>query len=306
MAPELSVIMPVYNGEATLAAAIDSILAQSFKDFELVIVDDGSTDRIAAVLNRYTDPRIKLLINEKNIGLTRSLNRATCASAGQYIARQDADDVSMPERLQKQISFMRANPDVALLGTSRATLDSNGRTVGVKILPEAPDYGRLLRSNCFVHGSIMVRRAILDETGGYNEDFKMSQDYELWLRIAKTHRVMNLQEPLYGVRRHGNRVTLAKKGHAGLFKLLSINLSLGDVPQDVIEQIRRDGIEAYYEHLCTRDRLKYHQAVKTKCLRYKCYREAEDHLQKLLAFRPYLFKERLELLYVRMRQKQRR
>jgi hypothetical protein len=150
----------------------------------------------------------------------------------------------------------------------------------------------------------MIRREILEETGGYNEDFRMSQDYELWLRIAKTHRIANLPEPLYGVRRHGNRVTLTRMFQAGLYRILAVNLSRGEVPQAVMEQIRRDGIETYYEHLNRRDRLKYSTAATAKCIKNKRYDDAENHLRKIIGTAPLRLKARLQLVYVRMKKKQ--
>lgn len=306
MTPEVSVIMSVYNSEATLEAAVDSILDQSFENFEFIIVDDCSSDKSADILKQYEneDKRVRVLINETNIGLTRSLNKAISASSGRYIARQDADDLSLPGRLEKQIAFLHDHPETAVLGTSKAILNDSGKVIGTKPLPERPDYNRLLKSNCLAHGSVMIRREILEETGGYNEDFRMSQDYELWLRIAKTHRIANLPEPLYGVRRHANRTTLAKASLAGLFRMLAVNLSLGNVSQDVIDKIRLNGIETYYDHLCHQNRMKYHVSVKKKCIRYKCYNDAEYHLHKIIGLQPCSVGAHLELFYVKIKKRQ--
>jgi glycosyltransferase involved in cell wall biosynthesis len=306
MTPEVSVIMSVYNSETTLEAAVDSILGQSFENFEFIIVNDGSSDKTADILKRCEgkDKRVRVLTNETNIGLTRSLNKAISASSGRYIARQDADDLSLPDRMGKQIVFLRDHPEIALLGTSKAVLDGSGKVIGTNPLPELPDYNRLLKSNCFAHGSVMIRREVLEETGGYNEDFRMSQDYELWLRIAKTRRIANLPEPLYGVRRHGTRLTLTRMFQAGLYRILAVNLSRGEVPQAVMEQIRRDGIETYYEHLNRRDRLKYNTAATAKCIKNRRYDDAEKYLCKLIEIAPLRLKARLQLIYVRIKKKQ--
>ncbi len=117
-APRVNVIMAVFNGEQYLQEAIESILRQTFDNFEFVIIDDGSTDKTVEILNRFSDERIKRLTNESNIGLTRSLNRGIRFSRGEYIVRQDADDVSLPERLAKQVAYLDAHSMVGLVGTS--------------------------------------------------------------------------------------------------------------------------------------------------------------------------------------------
>ncbi|HKQ33129.1 MAG TPA: glycosyltransferase family A protein, partial [Thermodesulfobacteriota bacterium] len=117
MTPKVTVLMTVYNGEKFLNEAIDGILNQTFRDFEFLIINDGSTDGSREIIKSYKDPRINLVDNESNIGLTASLNRGLSLAGGEYIARQDADDISLPERLEKQISILERNPDIALLGS---------------------------------------------------------------------------------------------------------------------------------------------------------------------------------------------
>lgn len=295
MTPELSIIMSVYNSEDTIQAAVRSILDQTFTDFEFIIVDDGCSDQTIPLINELTDPRIKLITNEVNIGLARSLNKAIAASTGRYIARQDADDVSLPERLEKQVEFLNTHPDVTLLGTTRGTLDETGKMISTKTKLENPCHDDFIKRNCLVHGSIVIRREALIEVGGYNELFRFSQDYELWLRISKTHKVMNLQEPLYGVRRHGNRVTLTKMAQAGLFRMLALNLARGKVSDEVLEEVRQNGIEAYYDHLNDEDKLKYHRSAKNRSVKYKSHDEARYHLKKIIELVPLSFMSRLEL-----------
>ena len=295
MTPELSIIMSVYNSEDTIQAAVRSILDQTFTDFEFIIVDDGCSDQTIPLINELTDPRIKLITNDVNIGLTRSLNKAIAASAGRYIARQDADDVSLPGRLEKQVEFLNTHPDVTLLGTTRGTLDETGKMISTITLLENPCHDDFIKRNCLVHGSIVIRREALIEAGGYNELFRFSQDYELWLRISKTHKVMNLQEPLYGVRRHGNRVTLTKMTQAGLFRMLALNLARGKVSDEVLEEVRQNGIEAYYDHLNDEDKLKYHRSAKNRSVKYKSYDEARYHLKKIAELVPSSLISRLEL-----------
>lgn len=298
MTPQLSIIMSAYNCEETITPAVRSILDQSFTDFEFIIVDDGCTDLTIPRIKELEDSRIIILSNEENIGLTRSLNKAITRSTGQYIARQDADDISMPGRLEKQITFMDAHPDITVLGTSRGTLDHNGNIISTTLLPEEPNYSCFLKRNCLVHGSIMIRREDLIKTGGYNEVFRFTQDYELWLRIAKDHKIMNLQEPLYGIRRHENRVTLKQMGQAGLFRTLARNISKGNVSEEVIKEIQQTGITPYYNHLDDQDKLDFHRTVKNKSIKYKLYKGAQDHLRQIITLRPASLKSRLELALV--------
>ena len=208
MAPKVSVVMSVYNGERYLRQAVDSILNQTFTDFEFIIVDDGSTDDTPAFLDSYTDPRIVRLKNNACIGLTRSLNRGLVVAQGAYIARQDADDISLPARLEQQVKFLDSHPTVGLVGTRREEIDEQGRTLVVRELPCDDLYIRawLLWRVPFTHGSILARSSLLRLLGGYREVFDTTQDYDLWLRLAECTQLANLPEGLYRYRIHEERI----------------------------------------------------------------------------------------------------
>ncbi len=300
MNPKLSILMPVYNSEDTIRPAVSGILEQSYTDFEFIIVDDGCSDQTIPLIKEFNDPRIQLLTNEENIGLTCSLNKAIAVSTGRYIARQDADDVSLPGRLEKQIAFLDSHPDIAVLGTNRATLSSDGKITSSILYPKEPNHADFLQRNRVPHGSTMTRREILDEVGGYNEMFRMSQDYDLWLRISKTHKFANLQEPLYGVRRHGTRTTVKKMAQAGLYRRLAVNIALNHVSEDTLKDIRENGIDAYYDYLNDQEKLKYHRSVKSRCTKYKNYTDAQHHLKQIIALKPQSLKYRLELAWIRI------
>lgn len=198
--PKISVIMSVYNGQKYLKEAIESILNQTFKDFEFLIINDGSTDKTPEILEKYKrqDRRIKIINNAKNIGLTKSLNKGINIARGEYIARMDADDISLPERLEKQINFLDSHSEIGLLGAAYFEINEKGEIIGKKIFPVSDQElrKRLIRFNPFFHASIMIRKKILNEVGGYNEEIKRAQDYELWFRIAKKTKIANLPEPL--------------------------------------------------------------------------------------------------------------
>lgn len=185
--PKVTVLMSVYNGEIYLHDAIDSILNQTFTDFEFLIINDCSTDRTAEILQSYNDPRIKIINNEKNIGLTKSLNKGLKIARGEYIARQDADDVSAPDRLKKEIDFLRAHRDYAVVGTFVKVLNEDSEVIllPVSLIEDAPIRDFFKRSNCLTHGSTMLRKKCLLDVGFYDESIARAQDYDLWLRLSE-------------------------------------------------------------------------------------------------------------------------
>lgn len=201
--PKISVILPVYNGQDYLEAAVASVLSQSFGDFELLIINDGSSDNSASIVEKMGDPRIRFF-QQTNRGLAATLNRAISLARGEYIARQDQDDVYLPARLQKQVEFLDTHPDVGMVGTSAEIFAGNERTT--RFLRHPTDNAsiklELLFSNCFVHSSIMIRRAVFNDVGGYSEDKTRQppEDYELWSRVMKKYKLANLPEALTAYR----------------------------------------------------------------------------------------------------------
>jgi len=197
--PKISVIMSVYNGMPHLPEAIESILNQSFPDFELIIVNDCSSDNSLKVIKSFTDKRIKIIENVTNIGLTKSLNKALKTAKGGYIARMDADDISLPKRFQKQIAFFNDNPKYALLGTWAKIWKNNIPSGRFHKHPQDSQILRfiLLFNNPFVHSSVMFRKSAIDQIGLYNPDFKYAQDYELWSRFCLKYAISNIPEVLH-------------------------------------------------------------------------------------------------------------
>lgn len=196
---KISILMSVCNGEKYLKKAIDSILEQSFRDFEFIIVDDGSCDNTLEILKDYAekDSRIEIIKNEKNIGLTKSLNKAIQEAKGEYIARMDADDIALPERLKEQIEFLEKNPEIGLLGTGYYEIVDN-KIISKKYFPPTDEKLRkiLIKYNPFFHASVMLRKSVIQKVGLYDECFKRAQDYELWFRIAAESKMANLSELL--------------------------------------------------------------------------------------------------------------
>lgn len=229
MTPKISVILPVYNAQSYLRESIESILNQSFEDFELIIINDGSTDDSLSIMESYTDQRIRI-INQSNAGLPISLNRAIATAKGEYLARQDADDISLPSRLAKQVAYLDAHPQCALLGTWAQILAENTPTDRSLSHPHLNGdiQLKLLFFNCFVHSSVMIRKSALEISGLYPEEKEKfpPEDYDLWLRIAKHWEVANLPEVLLQYRELPNSISRSKldmmQERARLMSLLAI------------------------------------------------------------------------------------
>ena len=207
--PLVTVLMPVRNGAAHLRAALDSILAQTFADFELLVLDDGSTDATPDILRAVTDSRVRVVTNPQNLGLVPTLNRGLELARGSLIARQDHDDISLPTRLQRQVEYLRSHPDCALVGTEAIQTDAAGRKAFRLLRPSAAESIRwyLCFDNAFIHSSVMFRsEVVLQECGGYPLSLH-SEDYALWSRIARKHLTANLPESLLLYREHQSSVT---------------------------------------------------------------------------------------------------
>jgi glycosyltransferase involved in cell wall biosynthesis len=195
--------MSVYNGQKYLRESIDSILNQTCKNFGFIIINDGSEDNSLAILLEYqTKDNRLLIVNQSNIGLTRSLNRGVKLAASEYIARQDADDISLPTRLEKQLNYMENHPEVAVIGCLGDIFIANGILQTSKALKYSREgiKRHLAGKNLFMHGSAMMRKSCLAKVGFYREFFRHSQDYDLWLRLSQYFDIDILSEHLYQYR----------------------------------------------------------------------------------------------------------
>jgi len=211
-APVISVVMSVYNGEKYLRESIESILGQTYKNFEFIIINDGSIDSSREIVLSYDDPRISLIDNEENMGLTQSLNRAIELSRCEYIARQDADDISAHSRLEKQLNYLENHPEVAVIGCCGDIFNVNG----VLRIGRPHRYSRegikrhLASKNLFMHGSAMMRKSCLAKVGFYREFFRHSQDYDLWLRLSEHFDLAILPEFLYQYRISPDAISVSR------------------------------------------------------------------------------------------------
>jgi glycosyltransferase involved in cell wall biosynthesis len=204
--PKITVLMPVYNCELYIREAVDSILNQTFTDFEFLIIDDASTDATVAIIKTYNDSRIQLIQKPQNSGYTNSLNYGLSIAKGEYIARMDGDDISLPERFAKQVAFLDANQDVVLCGTFYSIIG----TEKVITVPENFEDIKLtlLRKSCFGHPTVMIRKNSLDRLAViYDVDKEPAEDYDLWVRLLAIGKMHNLQEVLLNYRVHNSQVS---------------------------------------------------------------------------------------------------
>ncbi|MDY6018496.1 MAG: glycosyltransferase [Anaerococcus sp.] len=197
-----------------LKLAIDSILKQTYKDFELIIVDDKSTDDSLEFLRSYESkyPQIKILVNEKNQGLAYSLNKALAFAKGSYIARMDTDDISFPDRFEKEVFYLENHKDVDILGTFAKEFDQGHKLKFATFTNSYDTKSLLLFTNCLFHPTVMIRKAFLDKTGlRYDPYFLTSQDYDFWARASHFGNIEVLKEVLLLYRIHGGQITDKKK-----------------------------------------------------------------------------------------------
>lgn len=209
MTPRVSVIMAVHNGERYLREAISSILGQTFTDFEFIIIDDGSSDQSPEIILSFNDPRIIFLRNERNLGLTISLNRGLDVARGDYIARMDSDDISLPERLAKQVAFMDAHPQVGACSTWALDINEAGQIIGERNTLVGEQLDNFYWRTSLIHPAAMIRFAGRDDLR-YDQNIRYSQDYDFWLRIRSQSKLENLPEHLLLYRVHQQSITATR------------------------------------------------------------------------------------------------
>ena len=209
--PLVTVLMSVFNGETYLKKAIDSILKQSYSDFEFLIINDGSSDKTAEILEHEAkrDSRIKV-IDQDNQGLVASLNCGLKKACGQFIARIDADDIAYPHRLEKQVAYMAEHPDLLALGSAITLIDDQGRTLKQIDYPTGTQEVRsaMMLGSKLAHPAVIMRREQVLQIGAYREACRHAEDYDLWLRLLELGEIDNLDEPLLYYRQHDEKISL--------------------------------------------------------------------------------------------------
>src|SRR5690554_4815698 len=209
--PKVTVFMAAYNAEPFIAEAISSILRQSFESFELLIVNDGSTDKTVEVIQSFTDPRIKLIHNGTNKGLAYTRNRALEEAQGEFIAVLDSDDIAVLDRLRLQYDYMAQHPDIALCGGHATLIDEQGQLTGQRfIVPTGNAVGmEMFFGNPFINSAAMFKTAVLKEFRGYRE-FALAEDFDFFLRVSEKYPVANIDHLLVYYRVHGQNTSAIK------------------------------------------------------------------------------------------------
>ncbi len=241
----LTVLMPVYNGAEYLREAIDSVLNQTFADFQFIIIDDGSTDGTAAILAEYECKDRRLCIHRQtHQGVIATLNKGLELAQGKYIARMDADDMSLPERLAKQVDFLESHPDVGVLGTGVQIMDGAGNTF--HRLRFATQHGVLRWCLCFfnpiVHPTVMMRRHIVARAGGYSAEMEHVEDYDLWRRLSCMTRLSNLPAVLLHLRKHDANISNVQASEQRRFSVQVSSLMIShilneEVPTHIVQRL---------------------------------------------------------------------
>lgn len=207
----ISIILPCYNAERFLKECIESILTQTYKNWELIIIDDGSKDATSRIIQSFKDSRIRYFKNNKNLGIVKSLNKGIKNAQGKYIARIDADDKMRPDRLYKQIHFLSKNLEYAIVGSTHCIINEHGFVKSYYSYPQSNEEVQFFKNfiNPFSHPSVMIRKEIFNEFS-YNLDFPYCEDYNLWFNILEKYKGYNLPEALTEYRIHGDNISIQK------------------------------------------------------------------------------------------------
>jgi len=226
--PQVTVVMAVYNAAQFLREAVTSILAQTYSDFELIAVDDASSDESLSILESFADTRMRIIRHPANLGAALSRNDALVAARGEFVAIMDADDVCAATRLSRQVSFLEANPLVGVVGCGvYDNIDGKGVALSTSYLPRDNEtiQRSLMEQWCFLHSSIMFRRELLEQAGGYRQVFEPAEDHDLVLRILEYCQAHNLYEPLVQYRLNPKGLSVTGHQHASELRDAAIRLA---------------------------------------------------------------------------------
>ena len=231
---EVTVLMPVYNGAEFIRESIESILNQTFTSFELLIIDDGSVDNSVDIIRSYKDPRIHFILNKENVGLANTLNKGIELARGNFIARIDQDDICLPNRLAKQLDFVKINPEIILVGSGCIEIDENGKKIATHQYPSKHNellHNLLKLKTFFPHSSAFFNKIEVRKIGGYNINLNGAEDHDLWWRITSMGVIGCVTDPLIKLRKHSTSMTA---------KNMALNISL-QIGAGVCQLLRNAG-----------------------------------------------------------------
>jgi glycosyltransferase involved in cell wall biosynthesis len=282
--PLVSVVLPAYNAQQFIASAVQSILDQTFTDFEFIIINDGSTDQTPAILHKFADRDSRIrLISRPNTGYVPALNEGLALARGKYIARMDADDLSLPARFEKQVAYLNANPDCVLIGTNTVQMDRDGDLIGpipdIAFGHENINHDLLRRGWPIVHPAVMIRAAALSVAGTYRPEFCPNEDHDLFLRLGEIGRLENLPDVLLHYRRHDASESARKR-----------ETTLRVVTKIIIDACRRRGIpvpaEAQPRNIEPKSKTELHRQWAWSAIKHRNLSTARKYTLATLRHRP--------------------
>jgi glycosyltransferase involved in cell wall biosynthesis len=215
--PSLTVLMPVHDADTFIGASLESVLTQTYADIEVVVVDDASADSTPEILAGVSDPRLRILRLERSAGIAAALNAALDEARGRYVARMDADDVALPDRLERQVAALERDPSIGIVGGNLQPIDVNGHPLGPPTsVPTSPGHVRWMLHvhNSVNHPTVVARRSVLVGLGGYRSDAEPAEDYDLWVRALEVTRIANVPEVVVRYRVHGASTSARSPGDA--------------------------------------------------------------------------------------------
>lgn len=285
--PTLTVLMPSYNAGAFLREAVDSVLKQSYTDFEFLIINDGSTDDTKAILATYTDPRIRV-VHQENMGLVASLNKGIELAKGEYIARFDADDVCYPQRLMQQMSFLEQNPEYVLIGGEADYMTEEGEHIfkfEFKGYTDEEIRAEQFKDCPFIHSTVVFLKKAVQDVGGYNPRAITFEDHQLWKKVSEKGKMMNMPEALIKVRFNAASATIDEKWRGEEFvELKQRSIKTGEVTDEDYQKLKQilkeQDVTAYKQAA-------YHSMLGKKFLWNQYHpSKARQHLGKAISIMP--------------------
>jgi glycosyltransferase involved in cell wall biosynthesis len=261
MRPEISVIMPTYNCENFVALAVDSVMNQSYTNFELIIIDGGSTDATISIVRSYRDHRVKI-VECSGMDIAESRNLGLTMAKGDLIALHDADDLSDPRRFAMQFQSFLDDEKLVVIGSSLIKIDDKGDIIRKVLQKKKVDFLDLKEGNQIGHGSVMFRRKVILGEGSYDPFFIQAEDYELWCRLAKKgYKIMNLSEFLYYYRVHQKQISSEKWKENMLYACLVHDIYFGGLMKDKLSQVKKKSEGTLYSMLSVQMKSKYHRLL---------------------------------------------
>lgn len=283
-APRISVVLPTLNEVEYVGTAIQSVLSQTFADFELIIVDGGSTDGTLDVIESFDDDRINLIVRDETPNnLSKAINMGIENAVGEYIARHDADDWSHETRFDRQVDYLDTNPGVGLVGTAAHLVDEDGESLNQTwAVLESPTLVDFFENIRVIIGSCMFRREVYDTVGGMRSVFRVAEDYDFLLRVLEEYPIRNIPDPLYVSRKNATSWYAQNIEETYLYVHLAQLCVAGSPGPSILDRVESDGPEIVYMLMSLSEQHQYHETVARESLRFGYAKTGREHARKAL------------------------